>query len=55
MDKNMIEKKITAVTEQIRKDEAESERTAAQIRRAQDRKHFLVICPLSVLLNWEKE
>ena len=41
MDKNMIEKKITAVTEQIRKDEAESERTAAQIRRAQDRKQFL--------------
>ena len=41
MDKNMIEKKIKAVTEQIRKDEAEAERTAAQIRRAQDRKHFL--------------
>ncbi len=41
MDKNMIEKKIKAVTEQIRKDEAEAERTTAQIRRAQDRKHFL--------------
>ena len=41
MDKSTIEKKITAVTEQIRKDEAEAEKTAAQIRRAQDRKHFL--------------
>jgi len=41
MDKIMIEKRIAAVTEQIRKDEAEAERTAAQIRRAQDRKHFL--------------
>lgn len=41
MDQLMIEKKIAAVTDQIRKDEAEVERTAAQIKRAQDRKHFL--------------
>ena len=41
MDKNMIEKKIKAVTEQIRKDEAEAERTTAQIRRSQERKRFL--------------
>lgn len=41
MDRNLIEKKIQSVEEQIRKDEAETERTAAQIRRAQERKHFL--------------
>lgn len=37
----MLEKKITMLEEQIRKDEAETERTAAQIRRAQERKRFL--------------
>lgn len=41
MDKNMIEKKIAAVEEQITRDEAEINRSVATIKRSQDRKRFL--------------
>ena len=41
MDQNMIEKKIVSVEEQISRDQAEIERTAATIKRSQERKKFL--------------
>lgn len=41
MDKEMLEKKIQMMEEQISKDEAEADRTAAQIKRNQERKRFL--------------
>ena len=43
MDKIMIEKRIAAVTEQIRQDAAEVERTVASIKRSQDRKRILEV------------
>ena len=43
MDQKMIDKKIAAVTDQISRDEAEVERTAAAIKRSQERKRLLEV------------